>query len=65
MGMTFVGWGRKAKADPYGMTNKRTNNSNGNGRGDLLDGLDGEEHEVFDEAYLFLYEGLGVADAGE
>jgi hypothetical protein len=27
--------------------------------------LDWEEHEVFGQAYLFLYEGLGVADAGE
>jgi hypothetical protein len=30
-----------------------------------LDGLNREEHEVFGEAYLFLNEGLGVADAGE
>ncbi len=30
-----------------------------------LDGLDGEEHQVFGKAYLFLHEGLGVAYACE
>ena len=34
-------------------------------RRNLLDGLDWEEHEVFDEAYFFLNEGLGVADTGK
>ena len=27
--------------------------------------MDGKEHQVVDETDLFLYEGLGVADAGE
>ena len=43
------------------MTSKNGKSKN---RGGWLDGLDGEEHQVFGQAYFFLDEGFGVADSG-